>query len=300
MRVLVTGATGFIGSHVAARLARAGHQVVATGRRPDSLPALGRIDGIRLERLDLADQGAGWTSLMEGCDAVVHVALGWGDTGPEMLHADTAASVALMESARRAGVRKFVYTSSTAANGAMTPVNAADRAPRPLDLYGATKAATEMYARAYAATGLDVHVIRPGYVFGEPALAGGRSQPDARFRDLCAAAFAGRPVRVVRHDGTQFLHADDLAEVYLRALSHDARFSLHYALSVTWRSWEWIAGQAASLLGREIDLQIEDRGYGAEPYRFDVSGIRDDFGLEFDNGERLRAHLRWELGRLGG
>lgn len=297
MRILVTGATGFIGSHVAVHLAKSGHQVVATGRNPGSLPALGRIDGVRPERLDLADKGNGWEHLLEGCDALVHVALGWGDDGPAMLEADTAASIALFEAARKAGVGRIIYTSSTAANGEMTPLNTADRASRPTDLYGATKAATEMFARAYASAGLQVHVVRPGYVFGEPALEGGRSQPDRRFHELCARLQEGSPIDLVRHDGTQFLHAEDIAEVYLRLLSSDARFSLHYALSSQWRSWEWIARQAMDLAGRDVELRIEDRGYGEEPYLFDVSGIRDDLGLSFGNEERLRGHLRWELSR---
>ena len=44
-------------------------------------------------------------------------------------------------------------------------------------------------------------------------------------------------------------------------------------------------------------LRLEDRGYGADPFLFDVTGIRDDFGLDFDNGDRLREHMRWELQR---
>jgi UDP-glucose 4-epimerase len=296
MRILVTGTTGFIGSHLAVHLARAGHDVLATARRPETLPALARVDGIRQERLDLAERD-GWTDLMEGCQAVVHVALGWGDDGPAMLEGDTAATVALLEASRRAGVRRFVYTSSTAANGEMTPLNRADRAPRPTDLYGATKAATEMFARAYARDGMSVHVVRPGYIFGEPVLEGARSQPDGRFRDIASAVVAGNPVAVVRHDGTQFLHVADLAQVYSRLLHHDAPFSLHYALSSSWRSWEWVARQAMDIAGRTIPVHREERGYGVDPFLFDVSGIREDFDLDFDNGPRLADHLRWELER---
>jgi len=298
MRILVTGTTGFIGSHLAVHLARSGHDVVATARDPRKLPALSQIDGIRQNRLDLGER-IGWTGLLAGCDALVHVALGWGDDGPAMLENDTAASVALFEAARAAGVGTIVYTSSTAANGEMTALNSADRAPRPQDLYGATKAATEMYARAYAGkAGMKVHVVRPGYVFGEPVLPGARSQPDDRFRALCGDVAAGRPVPLVRHDGTQFLHVSDLVQVYARLLEHPETFSLHYALSSRWVSWEWVAREAMALAGRDVPLAIEDRGYGASPYLFDVSGIRDDFGLDFGNEGRLREHLRWALAQV--
>ncbi len=297
MRIVVTGATGFIGSHVAVRLARAGHAVVATGRDPGKVPALAEVKGITLDRLDLADP-ASWAGPLRGAEALVHVALGWGDTGPEMLAADTAASIGLFEAARRAGVRRLVYTSSTAANGEMVPLNAEDGPPRPTDLYGATKAATEMFARAYAAQqGLPVHVVRPGYIFGEPVVAGARSQPDRRFAQICEAVIEGRPVRLVKHDGTQFLHAADLAEVYRKVLEDPAPFSIHYALSRDWVSWETVAGVAMEEEGRKVPVELEDRGYGAEPYRFDVSAIERDYGLSFGNADRLRGHVRWELAR---
>lgn len=295
MKILVTGTTGFVGSHVALHLARAGHQVVATSRDPGKLPALSRVDGIRQERLDLGDR-EGWVELLDGCQALVHVALGWGDDGPAMLERDTEASVALFEAARRAGTRRIVYTSSTAANGEMTLSNREDRALRPTDFYGATKAATEMFARAYAHVhGMNVHVVRPGYVFGEPAVAGGRSQPDTRFRTLCADILAGRPVRLVRHDGTQFLHARDLAKVYEALLEDPRTFTTHYALSSRWQSWEGIARRAMELAGRQAPLEIEDRGYGKDPFLFEVAAIREDFGLDFDNETRLEEHLGWHL-----
>lgn len=297
MRIVVTGATGFIGSHVAVRLARAGHAVVATGREPGKVPALGEVKGISLDRLDLSDP-ASWPGPLRGADALVHVALGWGDTGPQMLAADTAASVGLLEAARKAGVRRVVYTSSTAANGEMVARNVEDRQPRPTDLYGATKAATEMFARAYAAQqGLPVHVVRPGYVFGEPVVAGARSQPDRRFALLCQAVREGRPVRLVKHDGTQFLHAADLAEVYRKVLEDPAPFTIHYALSRDWVSWEAIARMAMEEEGRTVPVELEDRGYGAEPYLFDVSALQRDYGLAFGNADRLRGHVRWELRR---
>jgi UDP-glucose 4-epimerase len=297
MRIVVTGATGFIGSHVAVHLARAGHAVVATGRDPGKVPALAEVKGITLDRLDLGDPGS-WAGPLRGAEVLVHVALGWGDTGPEMLAADTVASIGLFEAARKAGARRAVYTSSTAANGEMVARNAEDRQPRPTDLYGATKAATEMFARAYAAQqGLPVHVVRPGYIFGEPVVAGARSQPDRRFALICQAVREGRPVKLVQHDGTQFLHAADLAQVYEKALGDPAPFTIHYALSSDWVSWEAVARMAMEEAKRTVPIELEDRGYGQQPYLFDVSAIQRDYGLSFGNADRLRNHVRWELGR---
>ncbi|HNY30587.1 MAG TPA: NAD(P)-dependent oxidoreductase [Fibrobacteria bacterium] len=298
MRIVVTGATGFIGSHVSVRLAQAGHQVVATGRDPDKVPALGSVPGIVLRRGDLADPSS-WTAALEGADVLVHVALGWGDTGPDMLRNDTEASVRLFQAAVDAGVKKIIYTSSTAACGEMAPLNREDMVPRPMDFYGATKAATESYLRAFAhGNGIQAHVVRPGYIFGEPVVALARSQPDRRFARIARAATRGEPIHLVKHDGTQFLHARDIAEVYLALLSCDSRTpTVHYALSSQWRSWAEVAALAGELLGREVDVVLEDKGYGEEPFLFSVDGIRRDFGLDFPNLDRLREHVRWEISR---
>ncbi len=297
MKILVTGATGFIGSHVAVHLANAGHQVVATGRNPAKVPALGSVPNLRLAHLDLKDR-SDWDAAFEGCEALVHIALGWGDEASTMLAADTAASVALFEAAHIAGAKKIIYTSSTAANGEMEALNSEDRQNRPTDYYGATKAATEMFARAFAHTkGVEMQVIRPGYIFGEPVVPGSSVQADTRFRAICRAVHEGRPVKLVKHDGTQFLHADDIALVYERLLGWRARFSIHYALASGWVSWAEVAGYAMEIAGRTVPIELEDRGYAPEPYLFDVRAIERDFGLRFSNRERLRGHLRWELGR---
>lgn len=297
MRIAVTGATGFIGSHLCVHLAKEGHRVVATGREPGKVPALGDVPGIELARGDLAEPST-WGPALAGCDALVHVALGWGDTGLEMLRADTEGSVRLFQAAVDAGVRKIIYTSSTAACGEMSALNREDAACRPTDFYGATKAATESYLRAFGhSKGIQVHIVRPGYIFGEPVVDGARSQPDTRFRDLVRAVARGEEVHLVKHDGTQFLHAGDIAEVYVALLTHDRSPSLHYALSSRWASWEEIAVEAARLAGKPLRLVLEDRGYGETPYLFDVKRIREDFGLDFGNEERLRGHLLWELAR---
>jgi UDP-glucose 4-epimerase len=298
MKVAVTGCTGFIGSHVAVRLAQAGHRVVATSRDPSKVVALGLVPGIETRRGDLSEPST-WAACLKGCDALVHVALGWGDEPIDMLHADTEASVRLFQAAVDTGVRTIVYTSSTAACGEMEALNTEERTPKPTDFYGATKAATEAYLRAFAhRKGVRAHVIRPGYIFGEAAVEGAHAQPDTRFRELVRAAANGDEIRLVKHDGTQFLHVQDIAEVYLRLLDHDESPTLHYALSREWTSWETIAGWAAEIAGRPLRLVLEDRGYGATPYVFDVSRIERDFGLSFPAADRLRAHLRWEFSRL--
>jgi len=294
MKIIITGATGFIGSHVAVRLARAGHQVVATGRNPRKVPALGAVPGITLARLELGDPKS-WTAALAGAEVLVHVALGWGEGGWLMLQADTAASVGLFEAAHAAGVRKIIYTSSTAAVGEQRGGDREDCPLRPTDYYGATKASTEVFARAFArTTKVPVHVIRPGYIFGEPVVEGASVYSDTRFRAICSAVREGRPVRLIRNDGTQFLHASDLAILYEALLTHEAWFSTHFALAQNWCSWADLARLAMTEHGQEVPIELEDRGYGP-PLLYDLSAIERDFGLAFRSQEQLRTHVRWVL-----
>ncbi len=294
MKIVITGATGFIGSYVAVRLARAGHTVVATGRNPRKVPALGDVPGITLARLELHDP-ASWAPALAGADVLVHVALGWGEGGLLMLQADTAASVGLFEAAHAAGVRRIIYTSSTAAVGEQRGDDREDIQLRPTDYYGATKASTEMFARAFARkTRVAMHVIRPGYIFGEPVVAGASIYSDQRFRNIGAAVREGKPVRLIQNDGTQFLHASNLAKVYEAVLAHDALFSVHFALAKDWCSWADIARMAMAEHGREVPIEFEDRGYGP-PLLYDLSAVERDFGLVFTSRDQLRAHVRWVL-----
>jgi UDP-glucose 4-epimerase len=294
MKIVITGATGFIGSHVAVRLARAGHEVVATGRNPRKVPALGAVPGITLARLELGDPKS-WAPALAGADVLVHVALGWGEGGLLMLQADTAASVGLFEAAHAAGVRRIIYTSSTAAVGEQRGDDREDCPLRPTDYYGATKASTEMFARAFArTTKVPVHVIRPGYIFGEPVVEGASVYSDKRFRNICHAIRDGQPVRLIQNDGTQFLHASNLAKVYEALLTHEVGFSTHFALAKDWCSWADIARMAMAEHGREVPIEFEDRGYGPA-LLYDLSAIERDFGLAFSSREQLRAHVRWVL-----
>jgi UDP-glucose 4-epimerase len=294
MKIVITGATGFIGSHVAMRLARAGHEVAASGRNPGKVPELGKVPGISLVRLDLHDP-ASWAPALVGAEVLIHVALGWGEGGLLMLQADTAASVGLFEAARAAGVRKIIYTSSTAAVGEQTGGDREDCRLQPTDYYGATKASTEMFARAFArTTNVPVHVIRPGYIFGEPVVHGATIYSDKRFRNICSAVRERRPVRLIQNDGTQFLHASNLAKVYEALLTHDAWFSIHFALAKDWCSWADIARMAMVEFRQEVPIEFEDRGYGP-PLLYDLSAIEKDFGLAFEGRDQLRNHVRWVL-----
>ena len=114
MRVFVTGGTGFIGHYVVKALVEKGHDVVIATRHPNKMPSLKtnpKISFVEASLTDFDKLGEG----LAGCDACIHIALGWGDTPGAILMNDTRATVALLEMAASAGCQKFIFTSSTAA-----------------------------------------------------------------------------------------------------------------------------------------------------------------------------------------
>lgn len=293
MKVFITGASGFIGSYVVHRLLNAGYELVAMVRNPGKLPWLRTQPRVTLIHAGLDDHEA-LRKGVEGCRACVHVALGWGDTPVTMLNADTLSTVTLMEACLRAGVEKIIYTSSTAVVGVFPPAIDESIKPSPVDLYGATKAASEAYMLGVEATGrLKCTIIRPGYTFGNPVVDGATTQPDNRFREIVRRARAGEDIELVAGDGTQFIWAGDLAAVYERALVSERSREVYFALGRTFVSWERIARETVALAG--TDSRIVVRGQAGEPAIFDVSKLERHFGLVPEPYPHIAEHLKYYL-----
>ncbi len=169
MTVLITGAAGFIGFHLAERLLERGDKVIGVDDLNDyydvslkqaRLDRLSAKDGFAFSRLDIADRDA-VTALVQAnpdIDRVVHLAAQAGVRySLENPHAYTRTNVeghlVVLEACRRLeGFRHLVYASSSSVYGANTelPFSVADRVDRPLSLYGATKKSMEMMSHAYA------------------------------------------------------------------------------------------------------------------------------------------------------
>lgn len=290
MRVFITGATGFIGSYVAHRLLEAGHDLVAIARNPDKTPSLSRHPRVERVSASLYDFAL-IREKLAGCDACVHVALGWGDTPVSMLETDTRATVFLLQSCVEQGVKHFLYTSSTAALGAFWSRMSEADPTRPSDYYGATKAASEAYVMAVGArTELRCNVIRPGYTFGNPVTPGAPMQPDRRFASIVKQALAGEDIRVKQGDGTQFVWAGDLARLYQAVLDSNRAREVYFGLATPFVTWQAIAEEAVRLTGSRSRILTE--GEASPPCLFDLAKIREHFGLEFGSAERITEHLR--------
>jgi nucleoside-diphosphate-sugar epimerase len=220
MRYAVTGAAGFIGSHLAEALLAAGHDVVGFDSFNDYYdPALKEENarGVDVRRVDLAADEVD----LAGLDGVFHLAgqpgvRSFGDVFPLYLERNVLASQRLFEAAARDGVR-VVFSSSSSVYGAAerfpTPE---ETAPRPLSPYGITKLAAEHLANAYVREfGLDCVTLRYFNAFGP------RQRPDMAFTRIALALAAGTSF-VLYGDGAQsrgWTYVSDVVDASLLAMS---------------------------------------------------------------------------------
>ena len=169
MRVLVTGATGFTGSHLARGLASGGREVRALVRDPSRAGDLAR-SGIELASGDVRDPVA-LRHAVAGADVVYHVAAIYRQAGVagETYRAVNAMAVhAVVEAAAGAGVRRVVHCSTVGVHGDIAHPPAGEDAPlAPGDVYQTTKLEGERLAReAGQAFGIEVTIVRPTGIYG--------------------------------------------------------------------------------------------------------------------------------------
>ena len=240
MRYLVTGAAGFIGSHLVQRLLADGRDVVgvdnlSTGRQRNlqDIEAAGTGSGTesgsgrwRFIEGDLTDPEVARLSC-ENREIVLHQASIPSvprsiERPVESMQSTVAASLILFEAARRAGVRRIVQASSSSVYGGQAPLPTTEDAPLcPLSPYAAAKAAQEMYARAYSKTmGLEVVSLRYFNVFGP------RQAADSPYSGVIAK-FAARmragQAPVIQGDGLttrDFTYVDNVVDANLLAARH--------------------------------------------------------------------------------
>jgi UDP-glucuronate 4-epimerase len=232
--VLVTGAAGFIGFHVAQRLLALGRKVVGVDNlnayydvqlKHDRLAQLEPHRGFAFHRLDLADrEETAGLFRSQPFGAVVHLAAQAGVryslTNPEAyVSANLVGFANVLEGCRRHEIAHLLYASSSSVYGGGTklPFAVGDDADHPLSFYAATKRANELMAHSYS------------HLFGLPATGlrffsvyGPWGRPDMAMCTFIRAILEGRPIDVYNHGRMQrdLIYIDDAVEGVVRLLDH--------------------------------------------------------------------------------
>ena len=231
MKVLVTGAAGFIGFHLVQRLLGRGDEVVGLDNLSDYYSvalkearlAQVRSDRFRFVRMDLADREA-LPALFaaERFDAVVNLAAQAGvrysvENPWAYVDSNVVGFLNVLECCRHYPVRHLVYASSSSVYGGneKTPFSEEDRVDNPVSLYAATKKSDELMAGCYAHLyGIPATGLRLFTVYGP------WGRPDMSPMLFASAILAGKPVKVFNHGDMlrDFTYVDDIVEGMVRVL----------------------------------------------------------------------------------
>jgi UDP-glucuronate 4-epimerase len=237
MKVLVTGAAGFIGFHVSQLLLERGEEVVGLDNLNDfydvnlklaRLAILEGLPGFRFVKIDLAD-----TSAMDelfkasGFDRVVHLGAQAGvryslENPHAYVDSNVVGTLNVLEGCRNHGTEHLVYASTSSVYGAHTnmPFSVHQGVDHPLSLYAATKKSTELMAHTYSSlfdvptTGLRFFTVYGPY-----------GRPDMALFLFTKNILAGKPIDVFNHGHHRrdFTFIDDIAEGVVRSMDHVAK-----------------------------------------------------------------------------
>jgi UDP-glucuronate 4-epimerase len=302
MRYVVTGAAGFIGSHLLQALLERGHDAVGWDAFTDYYdPALKEENarGLPVERLDLVEDAIE----LEGVDGVFHLAgqpgvASFGVVFPVYVRQNLLASRRLFEAAATARSRVVFASASSIYGDAEAYPTPEDAAPRPISPYGITKLGCEHLAYAYGREfGLEHVVVRYFTIYGP------RQRPDMALAKAVACLVEGRPFEL-HGDGTQsrsFTYVGDAVDATILAMERGAAGSAFNVGGGEEVSMLQAFETLAAVAGRRVELVRGPRREGDQARTAaDVSRVGRELGWKpatpFARG--LEAQWRWAADRV--
>jgi len=289
MRIAVTGASGFIGSELVGQLAAAGNQLSCWHRPSSDISRLSdlNIDWVsgQLGEKNSADE------LVQGCDAVVHSGLWRSGMSFQANESDVVqyaqvnivGTLQLIESAIKAGVKKFVFVSTCAVHDHILDDRPLDESHPlwPNSHYGAHKAAIEKFVHSYGlGSGFPICAIRPTGVYGV-------AYPPERSKwfDLVRDIKDGKSVEVNR--GGKEVHVSDVAKAIQILLAADSVAGQAFSCYDRYISQFDVATMAKEICGSDSEIV---GGQKTPKHNIDSSKIRS-MGMEFGGNELLRKTI---------
>lgn len=307
---LVTGAAGFIGSHLAERLLSHGHRVTGVDAMVPYYPreqkernlagSLGHPSFTFLER-DL--RTAPLDPIFDGVDVVFHLAAMAGLVASwshfdDYMTCNLLATARVLDAARRARVSRFVHASTSSVYG-RDAVGSEDVPLKPISPYGVTKLAAEQLALAHhAALGVPAVVLRYFSVYGP------RQRPDMGYNIFIRRILSGEPITVFG-DGSQTrgnTFISDCIDGTMLASERGAPGRVYNIGGGEARSLNWVIATLEELTGRTPHVDHQPRRPGDQAHtRADISRARGELGYEPRVGlrEGLAQQVAWQRGVIG-
>jgi dihydroflavonol-4-reductase len=309
MLAFITGATGFLGSHVARVLAEQGAELRVLVRASSDLR---NIDGLKADRVigDLRDS-ASIEKALSGCDVVFHVAADyrlWVRDPGEMYRSNVEGTRSLLEAARKQGVRRVVYTSSVATMGFVSgsshgrvadegsPVALADM----IGHYKRSKFMAEQLAVNAAKSGVDVVIVNPTTPIGERDI---KPTPTGRI----VVDFLKRKFPAYVETGLNLVDATECARGHVQALEK-GRSGERYILGGENLTLKQILDRLAAITGLKsptvklpyffalatgvVDELVTGRLLGREP-RATIDAVRMGRKMMFVSSGKAERELGW-------
>lgn len=243
---LVTGGTGFVGSHLVERLTELGARVRCLVRRTSSLRYLPQSELVELAYGDLAS-GTGLDDALEGVQTVFHLGGATkANSSAEFYRSNLEGTENLLHACEKRMPRRFIHVSSLAAIGPAPDARPLpeDAEPHPLTHYGKSKLAAERAVRASVVASQAV-ILRPPVVYGPR---------DTDVYHVFRAASKGLLLRIGREEPrVSIIYVKDLVEALLAAAASDcAPGRTYFVANPEPVSWTEFGGTAAALMGRRI------------------------------------------------
>jgi UDP-glucuronate 4-epimerase len=291
-RIVVTGAAGFIGSHLCEALTARGDYVVgfdcfddfydpAVKRR--NIAALLGLANFEMVEGDIRDEAAVAEAFGGGVDSVVHLAARAGvrpSIEQPLLYQDVniRGTMVLLEACRAANIRKFIFASSSSVygNNEKVPFSESDNVDNPISPYAATKKAGELICHTYHSLyGIATSCLRFFTVYGP------RQRPDLAIHKFMSLIDAGRPIPVFG-DGSMmrdFTYIDDIVNGVVRSIDRCAGYKIYNLGESQPVSLADLIGLIETAMGRKaiIDRRPMQPGDVNQTYA-DVSRAGADLG----------------------
>jgi len=269
-------------------------------RSPGKLGPFARHPRLRVVETELQDE-ARIAQVLTGHNVCVHAALIWGDPGSELELRDTLVAAKLFEAAGSADLTRCIYISSVAVHRPFSTEMGEEDCLSTADVYGATKAAGELFLRAACAghqmTGV---VVRPGPVVGPPAFAGGSFRSHDRIADMVVAAAEGRTIEVVRREGRQFSDVSAVARVVRLLTRTENPHPICICVDRNILTWERVARLVVRCLNSSSEVRVLPHDTQGPVPRFRTERFERLNGGPSDAEGALLAHIRHLARTLAG